>query len=223
MSESERKTSYIGEAWLVILLSVLFGGSLAFVHTTLGPRIAENKRNETYSVIPLLVPGAAKEGTEELIVRGRNGKDSRVYRARSADGSERGWVLPASGQGFADRIELLIGLDAGLETITGLYVLDQKETPGLGDNIKGEDFRGRFVGRPAASPVSIVKGEVRSETEVRALTGATISSESVARIVNDALANLREVLLQSGTPTGSASAHPPGGSTSGSRPAGVSP
>jgi len=212
MNESARKTGYIGEAWLVILLAVLFGGSLAFVHTTLGPRIAENKRNETYNVIPQLVPGAVKEGTEELVIRGGNGKETRVYRARAADGTGRGWVLPASGQGFADRIELLIGLDAGLETITGLYVLDQKETPGLGDYIKGEDFRGRFTGRPATSGVTIVKGEVRSETEVRALTGATISSESVARIVNGTIENLRDALLQRATATGSASPTRPDGS-----------
>jgi electron transport complex protein RnfG len=217
MDERVRKTGYIGEAWLVIFLAVLFGGLLAFVHTTLGPKITENKRNETYNVIPLLVPGAAKEGTEELVVRGGNGKETRVYRARAADGTGRGWVLPASGQGFADRIELLIGLDAGLETITGLYVLDQKETPGLGDYIKGEDFRGRFVGRSAVSAVTIVKREVDSETEVRALTGATISSESVARIVNTTIQNLRDALLQRDTATGSAAPARPGGPAAGRR------
>ena len=45
----------------------------------------------------------------------------------------------------------------------------------------------------------IVKGEPKAENEVKALTGATISSESVAGIVNAALANLREpILTQSG-------------------------
>lgn len=195
MSENERRQSYIGQAWLVILLAILFGAALALVHTTLGPKIAENKRNETYQVIPVLVPGAAQEQTRELVVTGRNGKENRVYQVFSADGVYRGWVVPAAGQGFADRIELLIGLDGGLETITGLYVLDQKETPGLGDYIKGEDFRGRFAGRPTDSPVSIVKTEPRTESEVVALTGATISSESVARIVNSAIENLREALL----------------------------
>jgi electron transport complex protein RnfG len=194
MSENENRRSYIGQAWLVILLAVLFGAALALVHTTLGPKIAENKRNETYQVIPVLVPGAVQEQTRELVVTGRNGKENRVYQVFTADGVYRGWVVPAAGQGFADRIELLIGLDEGLETITGLYVLGQKETPGLGDYIKGEDFRGRFAGRPTSTPVTIVKGEPRTESEVLALTGATISSESVARIVNGTIENLREVL-----------------------------
>jgi electron transport complex protein RnfG len=194
MSESPGKTSYIGQAWLVIVLAFCFGGALAFVQTTLGPKIAENKRNETYRVIPALVPGAEPESTEELVVQGADGRDVRVYKAFTADGSHLGWVIPARGQGFADVIELLIGQDASLETITGLYVLAQKETPGLGDFIRGEDFQSRFTGRPAAPPLVVVKTDPREENEIRALTGATISSESVTTIVNAAIANLRDVL-----------------------------
>jgi electron transport complex protein RnfG len=105
-------------------------------------------------------------------------------------------VVPAQGQGFADRIELLIGLDASATTITSLYVLDQKETPGLGDQITGEGFRDRFRGRSADVTLRVVKGEAEGGSEVTALTGATISSESVAAIVNDALANLKRPIRE---------------------------
>ncbi len=194
MADQAQKTSYIGQAWLVILLALCFGTALAFVHTTLGPRIAENKRNETYSVIPVLVPGADRDMIEELIVQGRGGRDVRVYKAFSADSIHQGWVIPADGQGFADRIELLIGQDADLSTITGMYVLAQKETPGLGDDIRGEEFRDLFRGKPADRPLVLVKTDPRQENEIRALTGATISSESVTDIINSAIENLRDVL-----------------------------
>jgi electron transport complex protein RnfG len=196
MGETPKPKNFIAQAWLVILLAFLYGGALAVVQTALSGRIVENKRAETYRVIPALVPGSDATRTVEEHVQGKDGKDAVVYRAMDADGAERGWVVPAGGQGFADRIEILIGLDAEVSTITGLYVLDQKETPGLGDYITGEDFRNRFRNQPADAPLTVVKSEPQAAGEILALTGATISSESVSGIVNRALANLRSVLLQ---------------------------
>jgi electron transport complex protein RnfG len=185
------KQSYIGQAWLVILLAFVFGSLLALVHTTLGPKIAENKRNETYSVIPALVPGSDREQTQEVVVEGQDGREVRVYKACASDGSHLGWVIPARGQGFADVIEVLIGQSADLSRITGMYVLAQKETPGLGDYIRGEDFLQRFEDKPTDTPLVVVKADPRQENEILALTGATISSESVTNIVNGAIENLR--------------------------------
>ena len=190
MADSKSGGNFIGQAWLVILLALLYGGGLAAAQTSLGDRIAENKRNETYSVIPTLVPGAVKTQTVEKLVTTTAGKEVRVYKARDEAGTHVGWVIPAGGQGFADRIEVLIGIDAEAGTITGLWVLDQKETPGLGDYITGEGFRSRFVGKDTATPLVVTKSEPRDEAEIRALTGATISSESVCQIVNAAIASL---------------------------------
>ncbi|HUT10288.1 MAG TPA: FMN-binding protein, partial [Thermoguttaceae bacterium] len=110
---------------------------------------------------------------------------------------------PAGGQGFADRIEVLVGLDATVSTVKGLYVLDQKETPGLGDFIRGEDFRNQFVDKSAAENVVVVKTDpAPASNQITALSGATISSESVAQIVNDAIKNYQEAIRQQSlTPT----------------------
>jgi electron transport complex protein RnfG len=101
--------------------------------------------------------------------------------------------VPASGQGFADRIELLVGLNTDLSTITGLYVLNQKETPGLGNLITSDElFLNQFAGKSTEEPLVAVKTDpVAGSNQIRALTGATISSESVADIVNDAMDNLK--------------------------------
>ena len=209
MSEtSPRKGGYIGQAWLVILLALVYGAALAGVQTTLGRRIALNKKNETYREIPALVglgelSDAEKEKItiDELTVEGPDGKPQRVYRA-SLDGTLQGWVLPAGGLGFADRIELLIGLDAEVSTITGLFVLDQKETPGLGNLIAGEEFRSQFVGKSADRPVTVTKADPAPEqNEILAVSGATISSESVADIVNEAIDKYKEPIRQ--LPSGS--------------------
>jgi len=182
---------YIGEAWLVILLAILYGGALAAVQTSLSGRIEQNKRDQTYDAIPQLVPGADKAKTQQRLVTGEDGKESLVYEAIGADGALKGWVIPASGQGFSDRIDLVIGVNASVSQITGLYVLEQKETPGLGDYIRSESFRDRFRGKPTDRPLVVVKSEPADPHEVRAISGATISSESVAAIVNQAIGNLK--------------------------------
>jgi electron transport complex protein RnfG len=198
MSKEPKQGGYIAQAWLVILLALLYGGALAGVQTTLGPIIEANKKNETYSVIPELVEGAVKAtkeeikaGTLEITVVGEDGKKQKVYKAIGKDGELKGWVLAASGQGFADKIELLVGLSVDLSTITGMDVLSQKETPGLGNFIDEEDFRKQFAGKPATKPLLVVKTDPVGDNDIRALSGATISSQSVADIINKAIENLR--------------------------------
>jgi Na+-translocating ferredoxin:NAD+ oxidoreductase subunit G len=192
MSDDSPQRGYLRQAWLVILLALFYGGALAGVQVGLGPRIAENKRQETYRVIPELVPGADQTKTVEHVVVGEDGKEQRVYQAISSAGVPVGWVIPASGQGFADRIDVLVGTDARLETITGIYVLDQKETPALGNLIVEPDFRQQFAEKRTDLPLVVVKGDPSpGSNQIRALSGATISSESVATIVNDSTANLK--------------------------------
>ena len=51
------KQNPIVQAWLVLLLAVCFGASLAGVHLKLAPVIETNKRNETLQQVPQLVLG----------------------------------------------------------------------------------------------------------------------------------------------------------------------
>jgi len=197
MSDDSPQHGYLRQAWLVILLALFYGAALAGVQVTLGPRIAENKLNETYEQVPKIVPGAEQTRTVPRTVIGElDGREYSVYQAFSTGGDHVGWVVPASGQGFADRIDVLVGIDAPLETITGLYVLGQKETPGLGNliekNEEPDDFCNRFKQLQAEPTIEVFKDEPPPGSNgIRALSGATISSKGVANAVNDALANLK--------------------------------
>lgn len=189
----------VSQAWLVILLAIVYGAGLAFIHTALSPKIAENKLNESLKVIPEMLAGAEMSATEEMILEDSTGRATRVFRAFSGEGIPVGWVIPGSGQGFADKIELLVALDNGFTTIRGIYVLEQKETPGLGNFIADPPFEGQFAGKRADAPVTVTTTEVTDpQHQIQALTGATISSDSVASIVNDAIARLRPAALSTG-------------------------
>lgn len=181
------KDSHLGQAWLVLLLAVCFGGALSAIEVTLKPRIMANRLAETIGQIPLLVPGAAT-GSKEMI------GEIPAYRALDDSDQTVGWVIPTGGQGFADRIEVLVGLDAGAERITGVYVLDQKETPGLGNKIVEDAWRGQFTGKALGAPLVVTKAKPGSDREIQGVTGATISSDAVVDIVNRTSREFRAAL-----------------------------
>jgi electron transport complex protein RnfG len=195
MDRSATRQGYLQSAWLILVLALAYGAGLAGVQTSLAPRVQANKRQETYEVIPDLVPGADKEKTVELLVQLDDGQQKRVYRTHDAAGTPNGWVVPAAGPGFADRIELLIGTDSRIDTLIGLYVLDQKETPGLGDYIAQTEFRHRFRERPLDQPLEAVKYDPQLPHEIEAISGATVSSWSVCSMVNDTIRRWREPIL----------------------------
>ncbi len=165
-------------------MALCFGAALAGVDAALSEKIAANKLDETMRQIPALGPGST--GGEEVEIGGRT-----VYRATGADGEQLGWVVPAAGPGFADKIEVLIGLDLQCETITGLYVLSQKETPGLGSRIVEAEWLKQFARKATSPPLTVKKNAPLGEHEILAITGATISSQRVSAIVNAAVAEMR--------------------------------
>ena len=217
---SEPRRNPLREAWLILVLAGVFGAALASVQTGLGGRIEANKRAETLSQVPALVLGAELIRDAEVEIR-----DQRIE-VRPASGEARllrvserqiagrqvlevrlgdevaGWVLRGADQGYADEIELLIGLSPDGGTIRGLYVLSQKETPALGDGITTEEFRRRFVGRATDRRLEVTRsaGEASPDGPILALTAATISSRSVCDIVNQTVAEVKPYLRASGAP-----------------------
>ena len=205
------KNNHILQAWLVISLALVFGGGLAGVQLTLGPRIEANKVNETLERVPELVLGrslartfSAQNQTLEVVperIEVALNDQTRFYSVYLAtyQGDLRGWVTKAGGQGYADKIELLIGLDPNVETITGLFILDQKETPGLGNKIVTAEWRRQFNQKPLKGRLKVVKHGADAADEIDAVTGATISSKSVVAIINSAVTDLKGPLMAGGT------------------------
>jgi electron transport complex protein RnfG len=202
------RLEYLKQAWLVLILALTFGGALAGVYLGLNERIERNKRNETYNEIPKLIRvvsgGVQRRANDVEQLKGKIAGMT-VYKAywapRQGQGTTTrpqrrhiGWVLKTAGLGYADRIELLVGLDAPAETILGISVLEQKETPGLGDKIRS-GWNRQFAGKRATQDLVVVKGKP-SGNEIAAISGATVSSSSVSRIVNKAVIEFRNAWIE---------------------------
>lgn len=199
----------IVQAWLVLMLAIFFGASLAGIQITLGPKIEENKINETREKVPELVLGAEKAEAlaasgEQLqimpkpltVQKANKTATYNVFETRDTENTLLGWVVKTSGQGYADKIELLLGLNPDATEVTGVFVLEQKETPGLGNKIVTDEWRGQFAGKSTDMPLGVVKGGKGGERDINAITGATISSRSVTNIVNTAIADLKGPLAE---------------------------
>lgn len=120
----------------------------------------------------------------------------RVYLGYDADHRRIGFAIAAGEPGFADIVRVLFGYDPATKQLLGMKVIESKETPGLGDKIeKDSSFVGQFRG--ALTPLVGIKPDRRKpgdQHQVDIITGATISSRAVIRIINNALVRLAPAL-----------------------------
>ena len=124
-------------------------------------------------------------------------KMDRIYAGYDAEGRSIGLAISGGEPGFQDVIRLLFGFDPTTGRITGMKVLESKETPGLGDKIeKDSSFVAEFAG-PAPPLIGVKSGSGSGdENEVDMITGATISSRTVIDIINHRLEELEPYLLR---------------------------
>jgi len=181
---------FLADSWLVLVLGTTFSVALAATQTTLAPRIEANRRAALTSAVFEVVPGTVRYAERRVGLRS-------VYECFGAEGRPLGWAVPASDFGFQDRIDVVFGLSLDGRSILGLSVVEDKETPGLGNRIEEEAWRAQYAGLDAARAITVVKRPRRDASqEVQAISGATISSQAVTRIVNDANRELRPELRE---------------------------
>lgn len=128
------------------------------------------------------------ELTPELTAGADSTDFERVWLGFDATGRAVGYAIVGAEPGFQDVIRLIFGYDPAAGTLLGMKVLENKETPGLGDKIvKDSAFVGEFDG--VGTPLAGVKQGAGSGTpeEVDMITGATISSRAVIDIINHRL------------------------------------
>jgi len=178
---------FVEESWLVLILGVVFALLLAATQTSLQARIDANKRHVVEEAIRQVVPGVVS--TEELEVAGY-----KVFKCTGSDDRLVGWAVQASGMGFIDKIMLVVGLSADGQTITGVKVTDNVETPGLGNKIADPEWAGQYKGLDATRKVTVTKGSAGGDNDIQAITGATWSSRYTTDIVNKVLHDVRPKL-----------------------------
>jgi len=188
---------FIQQSWLLIVASFFFGLLIAVTNAALSPRIEQNKINKRNRLVGAMLPDAKDFVLleAEIEIESIQGKKEKieVYRAMSEGGECVGWSFNAAGSGFADKIELVVAVDKDFEKLAGFDVLASNETPGFGDQIKYDYYRDQFKGAPAEELKLIPSGDPKKiDAEIVAISGATVSSESVVEIINNFLTQIKE-------------------------------
>ncbi len=173
------------------LAGLLSGLAIVSAYRLTLPTIEANNAQALREAVFQVLPGS--ERMQRLVWQdgrlapgeGASADEPSVYAGYRADGTFVGYALPAAGAGFQDTIRLIYGFDPAKDRIVGLQVLESRETPGLGDRIyKDRHFLDQFHDLAVAPSVVLVKQERTAPNQVDAITGATISSTAVVKIVN---------------------------------------
>lgn len=117
---------------------------------------------------------------------GQGAKLTEAYEVKEG-GANAGYAFKVVASGSQGNIEMIVGVDAD-NAVTGVSVVDNKETAGIGSKVmennalpSGVGVLDQFIGKSGAGTLTVGK-------TVDAISGATVSSKGVTKGVNAALA-----------------------------------
>lgn len=158
---------------ILVLFAAVAGAALSGVYSATRGRIAAAAEQERKEALKAVLPGLSpKARPVSLTYMGQ------VIPAVIDDegGTFRGAVLELeTRKGYSGLIRFLLGVDGDLK-VTGLYILQQSETPGLGTKAQDKAWWGQFVGRGQEGFRFKVK---KDGGDVEAITAATITSRAI--------------------------------------------
>lgn len=172
------------------IIGILSGVILAGVFEVANPYILLNKEKELKEAIFVVLPGAVDYDTIE---KGSHQDKLTLYRGLGADGEPVGIAFKAEGVGFQGNIVLMVGLGMDYLELKGIRILEQLETPGLGNRIGEPEFEVQFRGVKIKPRVEYIKyRKPEKPNQIQAITGATISSAAVVKNINRAISDVME-------------------------------
>lgn len=178
---------------LVVLtsISVLSGASLAVVDSVTKEKINVNKQYALNKGLKKMMPDADNFKKEDIK---SNGKIIAIYRAVKGD-TIIGWGFHLKGPGFSDKIEIIAAANPRITRLLGFEVLEQKETPGLGDNMKKERFRKQFKGLSINTKIGFIKNRMpeKGSNKIQALSAATYSTRYLLDIINNNIEDIKKI------------------------------
>lgn len=112
-----------------------------------------------------------------------NPEVAEVYKAMKSS-TVVGFVIKTLPNGYSGAVEVIIGFNLD-GVITGVRIGNHQETPGLGANAKTEKFYLQYDGLSVNEEVNVIKTDVvEGNNDIKAISGATITSRAVTKGVN---------------------------------------
>ncbi len=206
---SKTNTTPPSMARLIISMAIagFFSGLIIIgIYLTTLDTIKENQARELREAVFKVLPGVSQMQKMRFIdgqlqkVTDEEIDNEALYAGFDANHQFVGYAIQTSGPGFQDIIRLLYGYRPDRQRVVGMEILESRETPGLGDKIyKDLSFVANFHNLAVSPTIKVVKkGKKSANNEVDAITGVTISSKAVVRIINESNQRWLKRLAESG-------------------------
>ena len=182
MANKKVITEIIVVAIILFVITAVAAGILAVVNNFTAPVIAENDRIAQEQAMKAVLPEAT-EFTKEEITPDAESIVSEVYK------SDAGYAVRVAPNGYGGAISMIVGVDNDLK-VTGVEIISQSETAGLGAKCTTEEFKAQFVGK--TENIAVSKNGAK-DNEIDAISSATITSKATAKGVNEAISIVKEI------------------------------
>lgn len=164
---------------ILVIICVITAGLLALTNELTADRILLNQQEKTATLIRELLPLTDTIEQQESTVMSR-------YSCLDTSGNEIGQVIILAAKGYGGNISVMVGFMPD-NSVAGIRILSSNETPGLGMRAGEVAFYGQFAGK-AVKSFTVTKAKPKSDDEIAAISGATITSKAVTDAVNQAIA-----------------------------------
>ena len=213
MKEKGWMKGLLKDTFVIFLITLIAGGLLGFVNELTKEPIAIQEANAKAAACNEVFLEESEDGTLTEAVKltftplddavmdslkqflenqyGTNIYLTEAYEAMKEDNSLYGYVLGiTTKEGYGGEISLYMGVTTE-GTLKGVSLLSIAETPGLGMNAEAvliPQYR-----NVTTEAFTVVKGGAVADSEVDAITSATITSDAVTGAVNAGLEVFREL------------------------------
>ncbi len=172
---------------VLTVISIISAIALSEISSWANPKITQNRTQETEKAIFRVQPKAKS-------YKKINQSGLELFQVFDENNKPLGYALTYEGNGFQGKIRLIVGLNDSLNVISRVEILEQVETPGLGNKITEEPFLKQFENLLTIPEIEWVKGSKPTKpNQIQTITAATISSKSVVQILNEGISKLKDL------------------------------
>ena len=172
----------------LLIISAVAALLLALTNSVTASTIAQRNEQANAEARKLVLESAQDfEQVKDVKTDNSKGvKVSEIYEAKDASGNTVGYTLKVLPSGYGGTIELMVGIDSANGQVSGINVVSNSETAGLGAKATDPEFSDQYKGKPLEE-LSVLKNGTPGDTEIKAISGATITSTAVTNGVDAAI------------------------------------
>lgn len=195
------KSAMIKDALILFAITVVAGLLLGVVYDVTKEPIAQQKEKAKQEACANVFAAAASfetvmDSSGTAVSAAVDGVDiDEVMQAIGSDGNHVGYVITVTDhEGYGGDIQFSMGVTLD-GTLNGISILSISETAGLG--MKAGDVLVPQFANKNVEQFTYTKSGAANDSEIDAISGATITTNAVVNGVNAGLAYFRDVLLVS--------------------------